>query len=303
MSYTGEFAALGTAFLWSLTALFFSYSGRRVGSGVVNRTRLIFAIFFLVLLHYALVGTFFPLDAGAGRWGWLALSSLLGLVLGDAGLFYAYALIGPRRSMLVMTLVPVFSSLAALALFGERIAPIEMAGMALTIAAVAWTIGERPAENGSGWPTPEPRRYAFGLAMALVGSLGQTANLVVTKLAIVDGYPAISATVIRVAVALGMLWAWALWRGDVREGFGRLQRDRKAFLAIMGGALVGPTLGIWLSLVAVQATRVGIASTIMALPPVILIPLSAIVFRERITPRSLIGTLLAMAGVALLFLD
>jgi drug/metabolite transporter (DMT)-like permease len=72
--------------------------------------------------------------------------------------------------------------------------------------------------------------------------------------------------------------------------------------AVTAGSVVGPFLGIWLSLVAIERTQVGIASTLMALPPVLLIPISYVVYRERVTPRALIGTMVAFLGVAVLFL-
>jgi drug/metabolite transporter (DMT)-like permease len=298
MAFRGELAALGTAFCWSLTAVFFNYSGRRVGSDVVNRMRVVFAVLLLGTMHWLLQGSVFPFDAEPWRWGWLTLSSVLGLAVGDGALFYAYTLIGPRIAMLLMTLVPVFSSLLAWLFFDETIAPLEMAGIAITVAAVGWVISERATAQRA---APSRQQYGLGLGMALVGALGQTSNLVVTKFALIDGYSALSATLIRVVVALVFLWLWAGWQGNVRSGLRKLS-DRRALLAIAGGAFVGPFLGIWLSLIAVQATRVGIASTIMALPPVILIPFSALLFKEHVSWRALVGTGFAIGGVALLFL-
>ena len=109
MIILGQLAALGTAFCWSFTAIFFSYSGRLVGSSVVNRSRLVFAMLFISISHLILVGTVFPFEAEPYRWGWLALSSILGLVLGDTFLFRAYVLVGPRLSMLMMSTVPILS--------------------------------------------------------------------------------------------------------------------------------------------------------------------------------------------------
>jgi drug/metabolite transporter (DMT)-like permease len=55
-------------------------------------------------------------------------------------------------------------------------------------------------------------------------------------------------------------------------------------------------------MIAVQNTQVGIASTLMALPPIILIPLTRWVFREQVTARAVAGTVLALTGAALIFL-
>lgn len=298
MPYSGELAALGTAVMWSLTGLLFSYSGRRIGSDSVNRTRLLFALVYISLTHLLLEGSLFPFHAGLWRWGWLSLSSVLGLVLGDGALFYAYVLIGPRLAMLVMSLVPILSALAAWLAFGETITRPEALGILVAVAGVAWVITERQSDRRD--PQAQ-QQYGLGLLMAFLGALGQTSNLIFSKFALVDGFSALSATQIRLVVGALALWGWTLLRGELRPMLARW-RDRRALAATAGGALVGPFLGIWLSLLAVQSTRVGIASTLMALPPVLLIPLTYLLYGERITRRALVGTLIALGGVALLFL-
>jgi drug/metabolite transporter (DMT)-like permease len=49
-------------------------------------------------------------------------------------------------------------------------------------------------------------------------------------------------------------------------------------------------------------THVGIASTLMALSPIMVIPLPHLFFQERVSPRSVAGTIIALAGVAIIFL-
>lgn len=292
----GELAALATAVCWSFTAIFFSYSGRRVGSGVVNRSRLLFAFLFLLLTHRLLEGTFFPWGTESFRWGWLAVSSLLGLVLGDAFLFQAYVLIGPRLSMLVMSTVPIFSTIFGWILFGEVISAVEVAGIALAVAGIGWVVTEGQSDS----LFAQGAAYRRGLLFALAGALGQVANLVTARYALVDDYSAISATLIRILIGLIVLWGVAAVQGKVRSTL-ELWRDRLALRAIVAGAFVGPFLGIWFSLIAVQNTRLGIASTLMALPPVLLIPLEYVIYKHKVSPRAIIGTVLAMIGVALLF--
>jgi drug/metabolite transporter (DMT)-like permease len=55
-------------------------------------------------------------------------------------------------------------------------------------------------------------------------------------------------------------------------------------------------------MIAIQNTLVGIASTLMALSPVILLPLSRWFFHENISWRAIAGTFICMAGTAALFL-
>ena len=70
----------------------------------------------------------------------------------------------------------------------------------------------------------------------------------------------------------------------------------------LAGTIVGPVLGVSLSLYAVRGVEVGVASALMQLSPVFLLPLAAAFSHERISRRSLGGTLVAVAGAGLLFL-
>ena len=292
----GELAALGTAVCWSFTAIFFSISGRRIGADVVNRSRLLFAFGFLLITHWFLEGVVFPQNVEPFRWGWLAVSSILGLVLGDAFLLQAYVIIGPRLSMLMMSTVPILSALFGRLLFGEVVTLLETIGMVLAVIGVAWVVTE-----GQGNVSAVDRRtYNKGLLFAFFGALGQVANLVTARYALVDDFPAISATLIRILIAVMILWGIAAVRGQVRYTF-RQWTDKQAFRALVGGAIAGPFVGIWLSLIAVQYARLGIASTLMALPPVLLIPMEYLIYRHQISRRGVAGTLIAMMGVVLLF--
>ena len=297
MAFLGQIAALATAFCWSLTAIFFSYSGRLVGSQVVNRSRLLFAVLFISVTHLVLVGTVFPFDAEPFRWGWLGLSSILGLVLGDTFLFQAYVRIGPRLSMLMMSTAPILSSIMAWMFLGELLSFSEIAGIVIAVAAIAWVATERKGDRS----VVEDKNYKSGLFLAFLGAFGQAANLVTAKIGLEGDFPTISATAIRLLVAFLALWLISLIRGELFLTV-RQWKNGQAFKAIVAGTIVGPFLGIWFSLVAVQLAPVGVAATLMALPPVILIPLGYLAYRERVSRRGILGTVMAFSGVALIFL-
>jgi drug/metabolite transporter (DMT)-like permease len=138
--------------------------------------------------------------------------------------------------------------------------------------------------------------------LAFGGAVGQALGLLLSKQGLEGGFPALSATLIRMLVAAGSIWLLALLRGQASATVNTLQYDRRALALIAGGAFTGPFLGVWNSMVAVQNTSVGIASTLMALSPVMLIPLTRFFFGEPITGRAVTGTLVALAGTALIFL-
>ncbi len=296
--FLGEFAALGTSLCWSATATFFTLAGQKVGSMVVNRTRLLLAILFLLITHRLLQGTFLPLAAGWDRWAWLALSGVIGLVVADGFLFQAYVSIGPRLGSLLMSLSPVVSAVLAWLVLGEHLSPGQVAGIALTIGGVMWVVLDHssPVRN-----SPDRRRYFWGVLFGLGAATGQAIGLIMAKKGLSGDFPALSGNVIRMLSAGATLWAITFFQGQAGQTIQRLLQERRAILNIVGGAFFGPFLGVWLSLISIQLTHIGVASTLMALPPIFLLPISYFVFKERLGWAAIAGTVVAMIGVVILF--
>jgi len=299
MPFLGPLAALGTSFCWSFTSTFFTLAGRRVGSMVVNRTRLVLAVLFLILTHWVLMGVPFPLHAPPERWFWLGLSGVLGLVIGDAMLFQSFIWLGPRLSMLLMSLVPVISTLFAWVLLGERLTPWQLVAIVITVSGVASVILDQDGNNAA---IVKGKNYFIGILFGLGATVGQASGLIAAKKGLVGDFSALSGTLIRMFVAMVVLWLITFLMRQGQETLRKLKEDPQAFKYLFAGAFIGPFVGVYLSLVAVQATQVGIASTLMALPPVFLLPISHFVFGERIGLRAIAGTLVAIAGVAMLLL-
>ena len=300
--FVGELAAVVTALCWSFTSTFFTLAGRLVGSVVVNRIRLLLAVLFLVLAHFLLRQNL-PVGAAPWRWFWLALSGLFGLVIGDAFLFQAFVWIGPRLSMLMLSTAPIFSTVLAWLFLGERLSGLELAGIAVTTLGIAWVVLDRAGSGGAGNGGPEPpTHFRLGLLFGVGAAVGQALGYVTAKKGLAGAFSALSGTLIRMIAAAAILWLVTLLLGQVRPTFAALRRRPEAMKYILGGAFFGPFLGVTLSLVAVQRTQVGIASTLLALPPIFLLPISHFVFKERIGWGAIAGTLVAVAGVAILAL-
>jgi drug/metabolite transporter (DMT)-like permease len=299
----GEIAALATSFFWSLTSVQFTLAGQLVGSIVVNRVRLVLAVLFLSTAHLLLMGELWPLQAEGFRWAWLGLSGTVGLVLGDSCLFQSFVLIGTRRAMTLMTLAPVFGTLVAWLWLGETLQPLELGAVLLTVSSVAWVVSEKQAHQNPSAAVQhtDPGQQILGVALGVGGALGQALGLVLAKRGLVGDFHSLSATLIRMTTATGVIWLLTLVQGQAGATWHAL-RTRRASLFIASGSFTGPFIGVWLSMLAVQNTHVGIASTLMALSPIMLIPLSHRIFHEPISSRAVAGTLAALAGVAVILL-
>ena len=300
-SFYGEIAALLTSVCWAFNSVVFTRAGRRVGAITVNYMRLWIAVPALLLIHWLLFATPFPFAIEPNRFLYLAVSGLIGFVIGDTMLFESFLLIGPRLAMLLSLLVPVFSAILAWVVLGENLLVLEIVSILVTIGGIAWVVAEKRAPVDA-FASREPRKYRLGILLAVGGAAGQAAGLLFSKLGLVGGYSAISATLVRVSASAFALAVLGLFQGKIHAHLAKM-KDKKALLEITAGALTGPALGVVLSLVAIAHASIGVASTLMSLTPVILLPVSYFLFKEKITFRAIIGTMIALLGVALLFIN
>ena len=294
--HIGEFAALFTAFFWTITSLAFESASHKIGTIAVNILRLLIGLVFLSI--YALIrrGFILPTDASAENWIWLILSGLIGFVFGDLFLFKSYIVIGSRFSMLIMTLVPPMTAFFSFIIIGEKLTVMHGLGMALTLCGISMAIFGR---NGQG-ERLSLKLAPKGILYALGGALGQALGLVLSKLGMKD-YDPFAATQIRIIA--GILGYAALvtilfrWR-NVQNGL----KNKEGMALTTLGAFFGPFLGVSFSLIAVKYTEAGIASTIMSLVPVFIILPAVIIYKEKVTLPELIGALVSVGGVALFFI-
>ena len=302
-AHAGQLAALGAATCWSFSALAFDVAARRLGPLTLNLIRLVFAFLFLSLLAWDLRGLPLPMDASPRAWAWLAVSGLVGFVFGDFCLFRAFLAIGPRLSMLMMSLAPPLTALIGWLLLGETLGLRELAGMVLTVTGIGWAVLERkrPATPEEAAPGVAARRASpAGICFGFCGALGQAGGLVLSKLGM-GGYDAVAATQVRVVAGIAgsaLLFLVFHWWPRV----GPALRDGRALSFAAVGAFFGPCLGVSLSLYAVHRTVSGVAASLMALTPVLLIPLVVLLRRERVGIGGVAGALVAVAGVAVLCL-
>jgi len=294
MSLVGESAALATSVFWAASSIFFTLAGRRVGSQPVNIARLLLALAVLALVHLLLFGTPFPWNAGTARLGWLGISGLIGYAVGDAVLFESLVLIGPQLAMLAMTTSPLFSALLGWALLGQGLSLLKLLAMLVTLGGIAWVV----APGRGGESHPHLRR---GLLLGLGGSLGQAVGLLFSRYGLEGGFHPVSANLIRICAASLVLLIWSGVRGELPRDLVKFSGDWPALALTASGAVVGPVLGVVASLVAIAHTNLGVAATLMSLAPVLLLPAARLLFGDKVRLRSVLGTVVALAGAAGLF--
>lgn len=302
--HLGEIAALLTAVCYSVSSIFFTNAGRQFGPIISNRLRLVIAILLLVITHWIVFGYPIPYNAGIERWFWLGISGIAGLAIGDLFLFEAYISIGPRLGLLFLSLSPAIASLLAWIFLGEVLSIGKVFGITLTLLGIAWVVLDHNSKDNSSFRNSQKTQNTIrikGIVAGIVAATGQAAGVVLAKVGLKNNYPALSGNVIRMTAAFLALWLVTIFQGEVISTVQRANDQRSGFLYLLIGAIFGPLIGVSLSLFAIQNINIGIASTLIALPPVFLLPVGHFIFKEQITWRAIVGTIIAIAGVSLLF--
>lgn len=292
----GIAAGLATAIAWAVCAMFFTSSSRRIGVFAMNNWRVLFGFLLLLVTQIATTGSPIP-RANATQWWLLVASGFLGVYVGDTFLFQALHDVGPRLGLALFNVMPITTALLAWPILGEKLGLVAWSGIALTVAGATWVL----AEEHRGDPAVRNPKIARGVLFILLAALTCGFGYIVAKPAMEgpDGASPMTAALIRVGIALLCFWATSLARGRLRI-VARAVRDVRSTLYLAGGAVAGPFLGIWLSMVAVRLVPTGIASTLFATMPLMILPLVILFYHERVSWRAALGAALTVTGVAIL---
>jgi drug/metabolite transporter (DMT)-like permease len=292
MQFLGEICALSTAVVWSFSSLAFGAATRRVGAVPVNMLRLVVATLFVSVLILLARPS---LELSRSQLFYLAFSGIVGLAVGDWFLFRAYHEIGAKITMLIMSAAPAVAALLAYVILGETISLIGLFGIGVTLSGIGMVVFAGGKESG------RMVLSAAGLFAAAMASVGQGSGLLLAKLAFREGeINGFVATFVRLLAGVAVLTPVIF--GRIRTDRHLFAGDRKALGLTILGAFLGPFVGIALSLTAVAHTSVGVAATLIATVPIVMLPLSAFLGKEPLTARLVWGAVIAVAGVGLLFL-
>lgn len=295
MPFIGEFAALFTAVLWAGTSLSFTAAILRVGSVQVNITRLMLATVFLYLSILVLG---FPIHPTRNQLIYLIASGIAGLVLGDSFLFKAFQHVGARIGMLLMALAPAMTALLAFIFLGENLSLGGLIGMVVTLGGISLVILERKDDGGG-----SQRQWNIGILYGVLAAAGQASGLILAKLAFLDSeLNEMVATFVRLGTSVIILLPVGIATRWYKNPFRLFTNEREALGFTTLGAFLGPYLGITFSFVAITHTKVGIAATLMAMVPIVMLPMIRYFRKERLSWRAIGGAFVAVAGVAILFL-
>jgi drug/metabolite transporter (DMT)-like permease len=297
---TGELIALATALLWTFSSLAWTSAGKRIGALAVSFIRLVIAAVFMMIYCRVARGLWLPSDADARTWLLMGASGFFGFFLCDICLFKSLLLLGPRLTLLIFSLSPPIAAIISWVWIDDELALRQWVAMGVTLAGIVWVVMEQP--NGHGSPQVPGHRWR-GIILGVLASLTNGIGMVLSKKGIGGGqYDAMAATLIRAIAALPayavLITFWRRWPAMLTGA-----RNVKAVAILTFGAVVGPFVGVALSLIALRRAPTGVVATIIATMPVLILPFTIFLYREKVSLRAVGGAIVAVVGVAMLMLS
>lgn len=308
MRYLGEIISLTVAVSWTITALFAEIGSKRLGSLQLNVIRMLLSLVFLGATLWWFTGSPVPLYADGKAWFWLSMSGFVGYLLGDYCLFNSYILIGSRFGQLFMTLAPLAAAISGWLILGETLSIQALLGMVVTLTGIGISVFNKGTSNKLSLKLP-----LKGVLLGIGAGVGQGVGLVLSKVGmnyyeasipageemVATLLPFASTFVRAVTGAIGFLCVMGVQRKF--QLLSTCFRDHKGMGAAFGATFAGPFIGVSLSLMAVQYTEAGIASTLMALTPILILWPSYCFFQQKVTFKEVVGAVISVVGASIFF--
>jgi len=289
----GEGAALMAAFLWTCSSMIWGLI--KLPAFTLNACKNCIGVA-LVGAHLVIasfVFDFVQISAGWEAWGWLTLSGLVGIVVGDTLYFRSLQILGPRRAMVMACLAPFFAALLGVLLLQQMMGYLVIMGVALTMAGVIVVVMDRKAKQEE--PGLMPGKMQAGIACGVLSAACQATGGFFSTQGMVDCNP-LEASAIRLLAAAVATTLWTLCRQKYRQAF-RDTVKLEHFRYLIPATALGTWLGIWFCQMAYKNDDLAIAQTLLATCPLFAIPVMWILYRHRVTRVAFAGTVVAIFGI------
>ena len=289
--FLGQLAALGAAMAWTVSGLFDEHFTKGIWGPSVNFLRLCLGLVLVTLLSVLTTGQVLEIPAAGSGAIWFVLSGLIAFAIGDNFLITAFQTIGARITLLIFSISPILTAVGGYLIFGETLTPRNTLGMVLTLSGLMIVI---TSKDDHGQKNYSP----IGVRAALLASIGQASGVILSKMGL-ESFAPIAGTQIRLFSAVLGLIVYFSWKGYWKE-VRQIRVHPHAWKAVVGDAFFATLIGVSLSMYAIKHVKAAIASTLMSIMPVLIIPISYFL-KETIRFKEIVGAMLSVIGIAILF--
>jgi len=291
---TGEMAALSAAILWSFASLLFDRAGKMIRPIEMTLWKGVLASILLLAAIWLRGEIFSAISPQAMLL--LALSGVVGISIGDTAFFESLTRLGARKALLLGALAPPTTALIALFTLNEQLSPSAWVGIIITVAGIAWVIGERSASDNA-----HHRVTLQGVLFGIIATLSQATGVVFSRaaLTLTAVTPLQSALFRLIAGSLAILVGLAFSRQKLLA-WKKYPQAGTTVQNLFWATFIGTFLCMWLQQFALASTQAGIAQTLLSTSPLFILPI-ALATGEKLNARAILGAVAALAGILLLF--
>ena len=288
----GAIAALTSALLWAVAAVLFGQIGREMTAKAMNLAKGLVALLCLVIFIFPE-----PFAELRQEMFWmLALSGFLGICIGDTLYLLSIQRLGARLTLLIGTLIPVVTAVAAVFLFQEFMGMSAYLSLILTVIGVSYVLWSK-AEK-----TQKDIVWGSGLLVAGLFVLTESSGILLTKWAVFE-VNSLEATFIRQVAGVVGLTVWGLLARELVSDFKPLKNNPALFKKLIITSFIGAFVGTWLSVLALKLTHASVAVALNSTSPIFILLISVLFLSEKLPRSSIIGAIVAVSGVVLYFMQ
>ena len=302
MPFLGETIAVSTVLCWTVSIQLFGAAAKIAGSTAVNIIRLGTALMLFTLFLLIRDGSPLPLQFPLHAWIYLSLSGVVGFFIGDIFLFKALVELGPRVATLLHSLAAPTAAVIGWLFLDESYGVHQWLGIMVTLCGVGMVILERTPTTVEASARNVTRITVKGVFLGIGAMAGQAGGFVLSKAGMQSGagyLDAFSATQIRAIAAFFCFVVFFTVTNKWRNVTTAIACKRALGYTVIG-SFAGPFLGVSLSLMSLHYLTTGVASTILSLVPICIIPFAVFLHREHVSLQAVAGAVIAVLGIYLL---
>ena len=300
----GSLLAFGALALFATNIIVTRFAMRRLAIDAGFLIAVAINVIFAALVTgvgFALRGE--PLRVEAYAFAMFALAGVFTTWLGRWFFFEAVARLGAARASTFQVSSPLFTALVAWAFLGERLSATTAAAM-VTVVYGLYVVGAPPGRAARTVATGSPTRRitalaGAGLMVGLGSSLAYAIGNVLRGAAIHRSPEPALGALLGAITGIALHAAFNRSRGKLAALLRAADRRGVALYAASGALTITAQM---LTIASMSYIPVSIAALITLCTPVFVIPASHLLFghEERMTARVLVGTALALAGIAVI---
>jgi drug/metabolite transporter (DMT)-like permease len=290
-AYKGELFALAAPLVWSFAVILFRKTGERVGPIALNLFKnSVTLVLFLATLP--VVGDSLLREVPSGNYWLLLASGAIGIGISDMLFFFALNRVGAGLWAIINTSYSPWIIFLSVLFLGERLTLLQTGGVVLILGAVLAVAWMR-APGGR----RDPKALVAGLLFGTGAMFSQAVSIVMVK-PLLDTAPLFWANVWRMAGGVLFMYAVLPLLPHRRRVLAQLA-DRRAWPAMIPATLLGTYVSLMFWLAGMKYTLASTASALNQTATLWTFLLAALLLREPVTWRRVVGLVIGFGGVLL----